>query len=254
MASNIKKIILPALCCWLLSTNLQAQVQFITKGQIEFVKKANQHKSLDADENENSGWYAELMKTYPKFVTDYYLLKFNKDRSLYKLEKENPENKYIMWGGKPTESDGVVQDLKSNTVSTQRDVFENTYVIKDSVRNLEWRITDETRDIAGFECRKAVTKICDSVYVVAFYTDQIPVSSGPESFGGLPGMILELAVPRLYTTWVASKVELTDPKPEELNPKQKGKTVNWSELYTELKKGMKDWGKEGEKRIWIVSL
>jgi GLPGLI family protein len=38
------------------------------------------------------------------------------------------------------------------------------------MRNYQWRITDETRTIAGFECKKAVTKICDSVYVVAFYT------------------------------------------------------------------------------------
>ncbi|MGL1507608.1 GLPGLI family protein, partial [Vibrio parahaemolyticus] len=71
-----------------------------------------------------------------------------------------------------------------------REVYERTYLVQDSVRQLDWRITDETRDIAGFECRKAVTKICDSVYIVAFYTDQIPVSAGPESFGGLPGMIL----------------------------------------------------------------
>ena len=52
----------------------------------------------------------------------------------------------MMWGTKPTETDGVVQDLAAKTTSTQREVFENTYVIKDSLRNLEWRITDETRE------------------------------------------------------------------------------------------------------------
>ena len=36
--------------------------------------------------------------------------------------------------------------------------------------------------------------MCDTVYVVAFYTEDIPVSGGPEMFGGLPGMILELTV------------------------------------------------------------
>ena len=127
-------------------------------------------------------------------------------------------------------------------------------MIKDSLRNLDWRITDETREIAGFECRKAVTKICDSVYVVAFYTDQIAVSSGPESFGGLPGMILGLAIPRLNTTWFATKLELVEPTPVQLSPIQKGKKVNWNQLYTELKKGFKDWGKEADKRLWIVSL
>ncbi len=95
-----------------------------------------------------------------------------------------------MWGTKPSETDNVINDITGNTVTAQREIFENTYVIKDSLRNLEWKITSETREIAGFECKKAVTKICDSVVVVAFYTDQISVSAGPESFGGLPGMIL----------------------------------------------------------------
>ena len=211
---NMKTLIYLLLCCC--SLQASAQSQFITKGRIVFEKKINQHKGMEENGDENF-WTQQMLKVYPKIVTD-------------------------------------VQDLREKTVSTQREVFENTYLIKDSLRNLEWRITDETREIAGFECRKAVTKICDSVYVVAFYTDQIAVSSGPENFGGLPGMILGLAVPRLYTTWFATKLELTEPTIAQLNPVQKGKKVNWNQLYVELKKGFKDWGKEANKRLWIVSL
>lgn len=230
-----------------------AQTQFVTTGRVEYEKKINQHKLADAEESTDA-WMQTMLKAFPKSLTDIYELRFNASRSAYKLMKENPDNKYMMWGTKPTETDVILQDMQTNTTSTQREVFENTYVIKDSVRNLEWRITDETRTIAGFECRKAVTKICDSVYVVAFYTDQIPVSSGPETFGGLPGLILGLAVPRLYTTWFATKLELVEPTTAQLNPNQKGKKVNWEQLYAELKKGLKDWGKEADKRLWIISL
>lgn len=245
-----KILLLIVLGCGL---NAQAQTQFITKGKVTYEKKLNQHKGIE-QEAESNVWMQTMLKAYPKIVTDIYELTFSDNKSFYKLAKENSENRYLMWGTKPTETDGVIQDLQTNTTSTQRDVFENTYVIKDSIRNLEWRITDETREIAGFECRKAVTKICDSVYVVAFYTDQIPVSSGPETFGGLPGLILGLAVPRLYATWFATKLELIEPTAQQLNPAQKGKKVNWNQLYAELKKGLKDWGKEAEKRLWIVSL
>jgi GLPGLI family protein len=251
MDSNMKTILLIAFSGIMMTTS--AQTQFITKGRIQYEKKINQHKGIE-DQAENNVWMQSMMKVYPKIITDVYELRFDENKSAYKLAKENNENKYLMWGTKPTETDGVVNDLKNQSMSIQREVFENTYVIKDSLRNLDWRITDETREIAGFECRKAVTKICDSVYVVAFYTDQISVSSGPESFGGLPGMILGLAVPRLYTTWFATKVELTEPTAAQLNPTQKGKKVNWDQLYTELKKGFKDWGKEADKRLWIVSL
>ncbi len=229
-----------------------AQTQFIQYGRVEYEKKINQHKPLEDDAD--NVWNAERMKAIPKFVTDIYELKFNSSKSVYKLAKENPDNRYMMWGSKPSESDAIITDLLAGAISSQKDIFENTYLLKDSVRNLEWKISNETREIAGFECRKAVTKICDSVYVVAFYTDQIPVSAGPESFSGLPGLILGLAVPRLYTTWFATKLELIEPTAAQLNPAQKGKKVTRQQMLAELNKGLKDWGKEGARRIWISQL
>ncbi len=236
----------------ILFVSAQAQTSFIQYGRVEYEKKVNQHKPFEDDADDV--WNKERMKVIPKFVTDIYELRFNISKSVYKLAKENPDNKYMMWGGKPSETDGIVTDLQTQTISSQKDIFENTYLIKDSVRNLEWKISDETREIAGFECRKAVTKICDSVYVVAFYTDQIPVSAGPESFGGLPGLILGLAVPRLYTTWFATKLELVEPTIAQLSPNQKGKKVNRQQMMSELQKAMKEWGKEGAQRMWIAQL
>jgi GLPGLI family protein len=235
-----------------ISVHAYAQTQFITKGRIVYERSVNQHKPFEEEGGENE-WWKEMMKTFPKIVKDQYELKFTETRSVYKLEKENSDNKY-MWGSKPSETDNVINDLSNQTITIQREIFENTYLIKDSLRNFEWRITQETREIAGFECKKAVTKICDSVVVVAFYTDQIPVSAGPESIGGLPGMILGLAIPRMYATWFATKLELVEPTQQQLNPNQKGKKVNWVQLNAELKKGMKDWGKDGHRRIWASSL
>lgn len=235
------------------ATNIFAQQRFISAGKIEYEMKKNQHKQLDDEENSESEWFKEMKKNMPKFVVETYSLSFNENRSLYKLEKENPDNKYL-WGGKPSETDNIVQDIKAGKLSIQRDVYERTYLVQDSVRQLEWRITDETRDIAGFECRKAVTKICDSVYIVAFYTDQIPVSTGPESFGGLPGVILGLAVPRLSMTWFATKLVLEEPNLQALSPSQKGKKADWKTLEGDMKKALKDWGKYGERQMWRLLL
>ncbi len=235
-----------------LHIGLFAQTPFIYKGKIEYEKKTNQHKLIE-DESNNI-WYQEMMKTQPKFTTDHYELIFNSKQSAYKLIKENPENKYVLFGSKPSETDIILADLQTGLMSSQKDIFENTYLINDSLQNNNWKITLETREIAGFECRKAITKICDSVYVVAFYTDQIPVGVGPERFGGLPGLILGLAVPRLYTTWFATKLELIEPTINQLKPPLKGKKINSLLLLNEMKKGMKDWGKEGVKRVWMSQL
>ncbi len=230
-----------------------AQTIFLKEGRVEYEKKTNQHKALEDDEDSDSEWAKEFKKTLPKFVTDVYELHFKENKSAFHLKTENSDNKYL-WGTKPSENDITVQDFSNNKLSIQRDIYEQTYLITDTVRKFEWKITGETREIAGFECKKAVTKICDSVYVVAFYTDQIMFSSGPESFGGLPGLILGLAVPRLSTTWFATKVETTAPTEKQLTPLQKGKKVNWFQINTDMKKVMKDWGKYGARRIWMYSL
>ena len=49
----------------------------------------------------------------------------------------------------------------------------------------------------------------DSVYVFAFYTDEITIPGGPCSINGLPGTILGVTIPRLYTSWIATKVMLS---------------------------------------------
>lgn len=229
-----------------------SQVKFISSGHIEYEKRMNQYSFYDK-EDEESIWIQEQKKVFPKMVSDVYSLDFTENKTVFKLAKENTDNKYV-WGRKPSENDLNIHDLKNNTVSIQRDVFEQTYLLKDSMQNYQWKITNETRTIAGFECRKAVTIICDSVYIVAFYTDEIAVSSGPESFGGLPGMILGLAVPRLQVTWFATKVELKEPSEAILNPKQKGKAVTWGGFSKDLNKAMKDWGKYGSKVTWTFML
>ena len=232
----------------LFASQTKAQVKFITAGKIEYEKHFNQFALYDKADLE-SNWMKDMMKNFPKVLSEVYVLDFNEEKSVYKLANENTNNKYL-WGRKPSTDDVMVKDLKNNRIKIQRDVYEETFLIEDSLRNCEWHITPETRIIAGFECKKAVTKICDSVYVVAFFTDEIMVGSGPESFGNLPGMILGLAVPRLSTTWFATKVEIIQPTPQQLSPKQKGKKVNWEQYNTSLSKAMKDWGKYGSKVIW----
>ncbi len=233
--------------------NSYSQTIFLTEGKVLYEKKLNQFKFFDDGEDGEGEWIKELKKTMPVFINDIYELHFTKNKTVYKLKVENTETKY-MWGMKPSETDITVQDIEKNKLFVQRDVYEQTYFITDSIKNYEWKITGETREIAGFDCKKAVTKICDSVYIVAFYTDQVMVSSGPESFGGLPGLILGLAIPRLATTWFATKVETIVPTEKEINPTLKGKKVNLKQVNSDMKKAMKDWGKSGPRNMWRFNL
>lgn len=100
----------------------------------------------------------------------------------------------------------LYQNLKSNTAEVQVEV-DDKYILEDSLTEITWRFTDEYRNIAGFECRRVNGATRDSLYLVAFYTDQIPVSGGPALSHGLPGMILGLAIPEMHIQYWATKVD-----------------------------------------------
>jgi GLPGLI family protein len=114
--------------------------------------------------------------------------------------------------------------------------------VKDSTRKINWKVTNEIRNIAGYDCRRANALIMDSIYVVAFYTDEIPVSGGPESFTGLPGMILGVALPYEHTTWFATSVVDQPMTDDKLRAPTKGKPLNNASLISTLKSALKNWG------------
>lgn len=237
----------------LFATSLSyGQTNFIMQGRITYERRVSQFK-INEKEGEEDFWITEMKKVLTKTLSDTYSLDFTPTQSYFKLLKENTDNKYMFGNLKPNETNYVLQDLTTSTTQMLRSVFENDYQLKDSIKKYEWKLTGEVRDIAGFECKKALTTICDSVVVVAFYTDQIPVKAGPENFNGLPGMIMGLAVPRLAATWFATKLELINtpiPTPAIV----KGKKVTWSDINNDITKGLKQWGKEGQVIAWLSTL
>lgn len=239
------KILLYIITLMLTSSALQAQQQFITQGKIEYERKTNQHAFMD----ESSVWDDMAKNNLPKFVTFYYDLTFKGDRTLFKAGRE-PETKQAKYWGIFDSENTILTELDSNTSVTQRNIWGDNYLVTDSLRQVEWKITPEIRKIAGFDCRKAVGKVMDSIVVIAFYTDEIVTNGGPESFNGLPGMILGLAIPRLHTTWYATKLALVEVTDKDLAAPKKGKKMTGTTYSTEVKTILKRWGDDAVKRTY----
>ena len=246
-----RTIVLFILFSWF--THAQSQQVFIKQGKIEYERKTNSHRLYFT--GEEGSWVDQFKKLVPQFKISYFDLFFTENKSVYKPGKEVEEDKTGFFES-PAAENTVYKDLKQQTSTSQKQIFESQFLIVDSIRSLQWKILPETRTIAGFDCHKAVSKICDSVVVVAFYTDEIIPSTGPESFSGLPGMILELAIPRLYTTWTATRVENLTPTDEKrIVPPTKGKKANEKELAQQIKDGIKDWGDKWYHRsVWFSTL
>ena len=220
------------------------QQQFITQGKIEYERKTNQYAFMD----EGNMWDEAAKKNMSKFVTYYYDLVFKGDRTLFKAGREPEIKQNKFWGVFDSENT-ILTQLDSSASVTQRSIYNDLYVVTDSLRTISWKITPEIRKIANFDCRKAVGRIMDSIVVIAFYTDEILTNGGPESFNGLPGMIMGLAIPRLHTTWYATKLTLVEVTDKDLVAPKKGKKMTGDSYRSELKNILKQWGEEGVKRL-----
>lgn len=247
------KPIISLLLFFLLTKVGFSQQLFLKQGKIEFERKTNTHRLYFTGETDS--WSEEFKKLIPQFKVDYFDLYFTENRSLYRPGKEG-EKQQTGFFVSPAAENVVYKNLQQQTVTSQKQIFESQFLLSDSIRSLQWKILPETRTIAGFECHKAVARIHDSVVVVAFYTDEIIPSTGPESFSGLPGMILEIAIPRLYTTWIATKVEMLSAADEKkLTAPAKGKKSNEKEMLENIKDGIKDWGdKYYHRAVWFATL
>ena len=232
-----------------------AQAQYTLSGKIEYEKKTNVHAVLkDNSDGDNDTWYQEVLAKAPKFKSTFFNLLFDTARSIYKPGREVEIAYKGYMGDGPASDNTVVTDFTGKKVKAIKHVYEQKFLVQDSIRNMDWIEKGEIRTIANYKCHKAVGRICDSVYVVAFYTEDIVTPAGPEMFGGLPGMILELAIPRLHTTWVATKIEVYAPKDEDFVIPEKGKKVNEKQLYETLQESLKDWGKWAKRNIWWAVL
>lgn len=105
---------------------------------------------------------------------------------------------------------------------------------------LDWRLEKETKDILGFNCRKATLEFYVSEEqranqkreIVAWFTSELPYPYRPSVYRGLPGLILELEVNWDFG-YTLSAVDITKSDKIKIEEPSKGKLINESE-YQEI--------------------
>lgn len=227
---------------------VQAQyARFVESGVIEFEKRVNMYAKIKDRIGESSFLeqaFEQYKRNNPQFKAFKYNLAFSGAKMRFWPQESQAATSGGFFGSDPSIDMGniIATDLLARQSTSQKSVYEETFLITDSLRQIQWRFTNESRVIAGYECRRANALVLDSIYVVAFYADQIPVSGGPESFTGLPGMILGVALPHESVTYFATKVDDRPVSAKELTAPTKGKAVNYRELREQLEASLKNWG------------
>lgn len=208
---------------------------FISKGKIEYEVRTDVQKTMG-----NRGWQELIKEKVPRFKTGYYTLSFDSARSIYQFDRwGTPKAPEFLTRGE--DENKYFFDFASGTYSAQKSISGSIINISDSIPHLNWKLENENRLIAGFNCRKAYAVLFDSVYVFAFYTEEILIPGGPASFQGLPGTILGITVPRLYTSWIATKVIVDQGKPSPIKPLSSKRAMSRMEVADVIQKRLADW-------------
>ncbi len=80
------------------------------------------------------------------------------------------------------------------------------YLIEDTIPKFDWEIFPEQKIILNYKCKKATCTYNGTLYI-AWYTEEIPLPHGPNIFGGLPGVILELISTKWQTVEIAIDIQ-----------------------------------------------
>jgi GLPGLI family protein len=232
----VKKIFVCGISAVLLSLQAWAQTDYISSGKIIFERRSNLEKRF------NDQRMKRFVTEANKIRIESFQLAFNDTSSYFAVVPSN-EPEEMAW---LTTKNAYYQNLNKSSQLMMLAVFGQNVYVQDSLPQRTWKITDGKRTICGYECRKAIYQKNDSTRLYAWYSPLLTPSVGPEGFCGLPGTILGLATEDGGIVYFAKKIELSEPKKEELllNP-GKNKVFTIAELRQKIDKeyGSTPWGK-----------
>ena len=153
----------------------------------------------------------------------------------------------------------------------ERAFFEKEFLIVDSIKQYKWKLSEETKTIAKQLCKKATTMISapqmrmrisiggsanntdttantprapKETELVVWYAENIPVSFGPDSYNGLPGVIMEIDQDNGANVTTAVEVSTKYPKKELVAP-TKGEKMNRAQFQENMQKLMQEMQRGG---------
>ena len=253
------KLILLAVLCFqhMFSQNYKGKAFYQTKMTIPNI--------TSEDKNITPEIAALIQEKLKKNFEKSFVLTFTSSESLYEEQEElgkqdvNSGINIMTFGG--GNKGKLYKNLKTSMSLSEEDLFGKEFLVSNPLEKLNWKITGETKKIGDYFCQKAICVIPvtaeqrklyeerkrknstknhtfittepTDVNLVAWFTSDIPISNGPNSYGGLPGLILELNDGN--TVYLCNKIVLNTKGDFEIKVPNKGKKVTKKEFDVLIK-------------------
>jgi GLPGLI family protein len=107
------------------------------------------------------------------------------ENSIHQSEQKQP-SKY-----KIKDSVIVYRNALTREHFFKKNAFFKTYLVADTLNDIAWELVSDDKKVGNFQCKSAKTRLAGRNYQV-WYSADLPISSGPWKFFGLPGLIIEI--------------------------------------------------------------
>ena len=232
--------------CFSFSQNFQGKAYYMSKISVD--------KSFM--DNPRTAQYRGYMEKMLKQNTEKkYILEFNSTESMYKeqtkLDVDDGRSGYNWMAQYVGDNIGKLYKNINDKVSINETEFMGRFfLLTDSLSDQRWKMTGESKKIGKYTCYKATyekeieestfsfgnweqnlnnqKKKMRKVNVVAWFTPEIPIATGPSWYGGLPGLILEINDDK--STVLCTKIVMNPTEKSKIKRPKKGKVIPTSDF------------------------
>ena len=197
------------------------------EGKITYEMKVDMYRRIPAEN-------AQMRAMVPQFRTSKFELQYADNQSVYKAKEEEQDitndsgggRVVIRMGGSP--DDVSYKDFRTQKLTDFRDFLGTQYLISGNSNNLVWKLEEGSKSILGYTCKKATSKNSRGSEIIAWYTEEIQVPSGPDQYCGLPGMVLGIDINKGESIFTAVAIEKTA-NLKDIKEPTKGKKISFEE-------------------------
>jgi GLPGLI family protein len=206
----------------------------------------------------------ELKEQLQKMNQKTFILEFDRKTSTYTEEVSlaSPKSKIggagfaLMSIGGSGNMSIYYKDIIEKRFVNQTEIHGKRFLVKDKLSEINWELSSETKNIGTYTCYKATyskevdkvkisikdgktvkDKSKETIVTTAWYTPQVPVSNGPATYQGLPGLILEVNDGKKTT--VCAEIILNPSQKSKIEEPKKGKVVS-QKKFTKIQKQKSD--------------
>ncbi len=193
-----------------------------TEGIVQFDEKRNMHRNLPPEAQ-------EMKAMIPEWQVHKSELLFSANESLFRNVEEDEDD--------APNANGVqikmirpeatfYRNFEKNLMVDYREFISKNYLVTDTIAQLNWKMTGETKQVLGYNCLKAMwLDTLRARMVAVWFTDEIGVPAGPVTFCNLPGMVLEVDINNGEIQYVATKINFVKVDKKVLVAPTKGEKI-----------------------------